>query len=227
MSTIICIIGAKGGTGKTTLSHMLCYGLGLIGKRAVCVMTDDCRELPPHGSLPYVFGDGRSAQARARIISTLREREGWFGVIDGGANRIETDSALYQAADLVLLPFRDSQEDLRVVCRDLQRLPRAFALPAQWPSNPWQYKAALRLLESMPAELQHRTLAPVFAVSSSKLLLQTPQPVSMPTPVNKVCRAFAQYTLQVLAHGAEPLRTSHTAIGASRRLESLVAAREA
>jgi len=227
MSAIISIIGAKGGTGKTTLSHLLCHGLGLLGKRAVCVMTDDCRETPPHGSQPYVFADGRSPQARAQIIATLRERSGWFGVIDGGANRIETDSSLYQAADLVLLPFRDSQEDLRVMYRDLQRLPRALALPSQWPSNPWQYQAALRLLESVPAEFQNRILAPVFAVSSSKLLLQTPQPESLPTPVNKLSRAFAQYTLQLLEHGVASLSAPQTALGASRRMQNLIDTREA
>src|SRR5262245_42515661 len=31
MADIICIIGNKGGTGKTTLSHMLCQGMGLLG----------------------------------------------------------------------------------------------------------------------------------------------------------------------------------------------------
>ena len=40
MSRIICIIGNKGGTGKTTLSHMLCQGFGLLGQRSACVLTD-------------------------------------------------------------------------------------------------------------------------------------------------------------------------------------------
>jgi hypothetical protein len=175
--------------------------------------------------LPYVFADGRSPQARTQIIATLRGRANWIGVIDGGANRVDTDSALYQAADLVLLPFRDSQEDLRVVCRDLQRLPRALALPSQWPSNPWQYKAAQRLLESVPAEFQNKILAPVFAVSSSKLLLQTPLPDSLPTPVNKVSRAFARYVLQILEHGAASF--SAPVPSTSLHMEKLVNTREA
>ena len=44
MAEIICVIGNKGGTGKTTLSHMLCQGLGLLGQRAACVLTDTSRE---------------------------------------------------------------------------------------------------------------------------------------------------------------------------------------
>lgn len=226
MSAIVSILGAKGGTGKTTVSHMLCYGLGLIGERAVCVMTDDCREPPPAGALPYVFADGRQEAARQKIIATLRGREGWIGVIDGGANRVDVDSMLYQASDLVLLPFRDSQEDLRVVLRDLARLPRALALPSQWPTNPWQYKSALKLLESIPAEFQHRVLTPVFAISSSKLLLQMPPPESFPTPVNNACRAIARYALRILEHGSPVLPASETALGASARLRSVVAERE-
>ncbi len=225
MSAIISFVGSKGGTGKTTLSHMLCFGLGLLGQRAVCVMTDEGREPPPHGALPYVFADGRSPAARAQILATLRQREGWIGVIDGGANRIETDAALYRDSDLVLLPFRDSQEDLRVLCQDLRRLPHALGLPAQWPSNPWQYQAALRLLEGVPADLQRRILPPVFAVSSSKLLLQQPQPDTLPTPIRKVSRAFAQQVMQILAHDETALEPVHTAMGATRRLAAMVASR--
>ena len=68
----------------------------------------------PSGSLPYVFADGRDAAAREKIIATLRGREGWIGVFDGGANSLATDDMLYRVSDLVLVPFRDSQEDLRV-----------------------------------------------------------------------------------------------------------------
>ncbi|MDP5238289.1 ParA family protein [Uliginosibacterium sp. 31-16] len=227
MAEIICLIGTKGGSGKTTLSHMLCYGLGLLGRNAACVMTDICRQPPPHGALPYVFADGRTEQARAKIISALRARNDWIGVIDGGANRMETDSALYAESDLVLLPFRDSQEDLRVVCSDLARLPRAYALPSQWPTNPWQYKASLRLLESIPEEFRGRILAPVFSISSSKLLLQTQPAGEFPTPLNNTCRAVARYLLGVLENGASALPAAQTAIGASVRIQRVLATREA
>lgn len=222
MSSIISIIGAKGGTGKTTLTHMLCYGLGLIGERAVCVMTDMGREPPPSGSLPYVFADGRDAAAREKIIATLRGREGWIGVFDGGANSLATDDMLYRVSDLVLVPFRDSQEDLRVAIRDLERLPKALALPSQWPTNRWQFQTAQRLLESVPRHLQNRVLAPVFALSSSKQLLQSPLPESFPTPVNNACRAIARYTLRVLEHGYDSLSQSETALAASQRVQRLL-----
>ncbi|KAF7597798.1 MAG: hypothetical protein CGU28_16565 [Candidatus Dactylopiibacterium carminicum] len=222
MSAIISLIGSKGGTGKTTLAHLLCFGLGLMGRKAVCVLTDPGRLPPPHGALPYVSADGRDAQARQRILTTLRSREGWVGVVDGGANRLATDMEMYRLSDLVLLPFRDSQEDLRVVCEDLKRLPNALALPTQWPSNPWQFGAAQRLLETVPAELQGRVLAPVFALSCSKQLLQHPQPSVVPTSLRKLSQAFAFQMLGLLEADRTRLNAAQTALGASRRLEDMM-----
>ena len=40
MNRLICIIGNKGGTGKTSITHMLCHGLGLLGMRSIAVLTD-------------------------------------------------------------------------------------------------------------------------------------------------------------------------------------------
>lgn len=223
---VISILGSKGGCGKTTLSHMLCYGLGLLGHRAAFVMTDIGREPPPQGKLPYVHADARNADAREKIISALKSREGWIGVVDGGANRPTVDLDVCRLSDLVLLPFRDSQEDLRVVCRDLERLPSALALPSQWPTNPWQYKASIRLLESFPEHLRHRVLAPVFAISASKLLLQDEPAERLPTSLNNACRAVARYFLAILEHGPEAVPAEQTALAAARRIERIVAARE-
>jgi chromosome partitioning protein len=226
MAQIISLLGVKGGSGKTTLSHMLCYGMGLIGRRAACIMTDIGREPPPHGTLPYVFADGRSESARQQIIATVRARPDRIGIIDGGANRIETDSSIYAQSDLILLPFRDSHEDLRVICQDLERLPRAYALPSQWPTNPWQYKASLKVIEAIPEEFRGRVLAPVFSISSSKLLLSFQASDSLPTPLNHACRAIARYVLHILEHGTENIPPEQTAIGASHRIQRIIAARE-
>jgi hypothetical protein len=52
------------------------------------------------------------------------------------------DVELAGLADLVLLPFRDSHEDLRTVAADLARFPQARALPSQWPTNFWAQDTA-------------------------------------------------------------------------------------
>lgn len=198
MSRIICIIGNKGGTGKTTLSHMLCQGLGLLGQRSACVLTDTSREpLSPDGRR-YITADARTPAALQKVVGKLRTMEGWIGVIDGGGNRTEMDRKLYALSDIVLLPFRESHEDIRTVVRDLEMFPRAYAVPTQWPTNAWQRDAADRTVALLMGAHRHRILRPVNALSSSKLLLQKQVPEQLPTPLANACRAVARQVLEVL-----------------------------
>ncbi|MDQ8023923.1 MAG: hypothetical protein REI94_18935 [Moraxellaceae bacterium] len=203
MSVIICIIGTKGGSGKTTMSHLLCHGLTLLGRRAACVMTDEYREPLRPESRRYVLADARSPEAREKVIEKLRDLRGWVGVLDGGANRTETDISLYDMSDVVLLPFRDSAEDLRIVMHDLELFPRAYALPSQWPRNKWAQDAANRLIETMPADMRARILPPVWAISSSKLLLQTQPPEALPTPLNNAARSLARQIMDLVEEDDE------------------------
>jgi len=198
MADIICVIGNKGGTGKTTLSHMLCQGMGLLGQRSVCVLTDTHREpLAPNGRR-YLVADARSREALARVVDKIRSLNAWMGVIDGGGNRTEIDRKLYGLADLVLLPFRDSQEDIRTVIRDLEMFPRAYALPMQWPTNAWAREAAEKLVHEMLGPYHDRILEPVFALGASKVLLQKHIPPMLPTPLANACRSAAHQVLDLL-----------------------------
>ena len=198
MADIICVIGNKGGTGKTTLSHMLCQGLGLSGKRAVCVLTDTEREpLDPAGRR-YLTADARTREALAKVVDKIRSLRAWLGVIDGGGNRTEMDRKLYGLADLVLLPFRDSHEDIRTVTRDLELFPRAYAVPTQWPTNSWQRESAEKTVADHLAPYRDRILQPVWALSASKLLLQRQVPAALPTPLANASRSIAHQVLDLL-----------------------------
>ena len=198
MADIICVIGNKGGTGKTTLSHMLCQGMGLLGQRSVCVLTDTHREpLDPDGRR-YLVADARSREALAKVTDKIRSLKAWMGVIDGGGNRSEMDRRLYGLADLVLLPFRDSHEDIRTVVRDLEQFPRAYAMPTQWPTNAWQREVAEKAVVDMLAPFRDRILDPVFSLSATKQLLQSRLPETLPTPLANACRAAAHQVLELL-----------------------------
>jgi len=198
MADIICVIGNKGGTGKTTLSHMLCQGLGLLGQRSVCVLTDTYREPLDPKERRYLVADARSREALAKVTDKIRSLHAWMGIIDGGGNRTEMDRRLYGVADLVLLPFRDSHEDIRTVVRDLEMFPRAYAIPTQWPTNAWQREAAEKTVSEMLAPYADRILGPVATLSASKLLLQKQLPTPLPTPLNNACRAVAHQVLDLL-----------------------------
>ena len=198
MADIICVIGNKGGTGKTTLSHMLSHGLGLLGQRSVCVLTDTYREpLDPAGRR-YLVADARSREALGKVTDKIRSLKAWLGVIDGGGNRTEMDRRLYGLADLVLLPFRDSHEDIRTVIRDLEMFPRAYAIPTQWPTNAWQKEAAEKTVQEMLAPFHDRILDPVYALSASKVLLQKQLPAPLPSALNNASRGVARQVLDLL-----------------------------
>lgn len=198
MADIICVIGNKGGSGKTTLSHMLCQGLGLVGHRSVCVLTDTYREPLDPTHRRYLTADARSGEALAKVVGKVRSLKAWLGVIDGGGNRTEMDRKLYGLADLVLVPFRDSHEDMRTVIRDLEQFPRAYAVPMQWPTNAWQRETADKSVREYLGPYQDRILDPVFALSASKLLLQKQAPVSLPTQLANSCRGVAHQVLDLL-----------------------------
>lgn len=198
MADIICVIGNKGGTGKTTLSHMLCQGFGLLGQRSVCVLTDTFREpLDPQGRR-YLVADARSREALAKVVDKIRSLKAWMGVIDGGGNRTEMDRRLYGVADLVLLPFRDSHEDIRTVIRDLEMFPRAYAIPTQWPTNPWQKEAAQRTVAELLAPYHDRILDPVHTLSASKLLLEKHLDAALPSNLSNTCRGVARQVAELL-----------------------------
>lgn len=198
MAKIICLIGNKGGTGKTTLSHMLCQGLGLLGRRAACVLTDVSREpLTPDGRR-YITADARNTDALGKVIEKLRGLDEWIGVVDGAGNRSDLDRRLESLCDIVLLPFRESHEDMRTVMKDLDAFPRAYAVPSQWPANQWQRDAADRGVLLLMSAYRDRLLKPVPALSSSKLLLQKHVPEQMPSPLSRACRNFAREVMDVL-----------------------------
>jgi chromosome partitioning protein len=198
MGKIICVIGNKGGTGKTTLSHMLAHGLGLFGMRAVAVLTDELRDKLSKVNRTYLPFDARSPDQLAVAAVRLRATEGWIGVIDGGGNRPDIDRKLAALSDLVLLPFRDSHEDMRTVSRDLECFPQAWALPSQWPTNPWAAAVASRSIDSQMAIHKDRILAPVFALSASKQLLMDEAPPSLPRNLNNAAREIALQALELI-----------------------------
>lgn len=199
MNRLICIIGNKGGTGKTSITHMLCHGLGLIGRKSIAVLTDPYREPLSREGRHYTPLDGRSPEQLEKIVAKLETMPEWYGVIDGTANHPEMDKRLYEMCDLVLLPFRDSHEDIRTVRHDLDDFPKALGVPSQWPTNPWQQLAAERTLDELMQSYRPRLLEPVYAVSSSKLLLHTQIPHELPTALNNVSRNLAWQVLERIA----------------------------
>lgn len=198
MNKLISVIGNKGGTGKTSITHMLCHGFGLLGMRSIAILTDPMREPLFRADRGYTPLDGRTPDQLEKILAKLESMPEWIGVIDGGANRPEVDKQLYETAKLTLIPFRDSHEDIRTVRIDLENYPAAYGIPSQWPTNPWQQMAAEHTLDKLMQDYRPRLLDPVYTVSSSKLLLETQIPHELPTVLNNVCRGLAKQAIEYL-----------------------------
>jgi chromosome partitioning protein len=187
VTNIVYVGGSKGGTGKTTTSHLACLGAILRNQPAAYVLTDPTRKVRGEGR-PYGVLDGRMPDALAHILSAARTTlNGWL-FIDGGGNRPAFDLEIAAEASLCLLPFGASEEDLDTVADDLQRLPNSIAWPTAWPTNPFAEKAAQFYVDGLAKAFPLRVIdRPIpFVNSVSELLAAS---LSSPsTPVRQVSR---------------------------------------
>ncbi|KPX70342.1 hypothetical protein [Pseudomonas syringae group genomosp. 3] len=191
MSNLIFIGGQKGGTTKTTTAHLMSLGAILRGQPAAYVLTDPHRLLKPEGR-PYGVMDGRDGAELAKIITaSSNTKNGWL-IIDGGGNRPELDRAISEQAQLTILPFRGSEEDLETISRDLASMPNAIALPSAWPTNKHAQEAAQKFIDALEQVYPGRVVkTPIYFVNSALELLG--QRLDSPsTPVrNAARRAFS------------------------------------
>jgi len=132
---IVGIFGSKGGTGKSTLSHLLAYGTTLQGEAALVVHTDD-REPEAHQDRPYHYFDGRDPDQLYGVLKKAKSTEHGLCVLDGAGNRPGVAETLAKAADLVLIPCGIGGQDAPIALVDLERLPTAYLIINHWPSSP-------------------------------------------------------------------------------------------
>jgi hypothetical protein len=137
---------------------------------------------------PYGVLDGREPQTLANILNASRAGLGGWTIIDGGGNRPAFDEEVAAAADLCILPFRPSEEDLDTVADDLRRIPNAVSWPTAWPTNPYAARAATFLIEGLVKAFPLRVISPPipFVNSVSDLLSASLDAPS--TPVRQLAR---------------------------------------
>jgi chromosome partitioning protein len=171
MSRIVYVGGQKGGSSKTCTAHLLCLGAILARQPADYVLTDPNRQLKEEGR-PYGVIDGRDPLKLAQVIAASQSvKNGWL-IIDGGGNRPAFDAEMAKEAQLLLLPFRDSEEDLDAVSLDLKAIPRALAWPSAWPTNVKAKGTAQALIDALSMAFPERVIQePLYFVNSAKELL--------------------------------------------------------
>ena len=175
-------LAKKAASTKTASSHLLCLGAYLHGIPAAYVLTDPTRKVRGEGR-PYAVLDGRFPEQLALIFSSSTSNlNGWL-VIDGGGNRPEFDIEVAKHADLTIIPFRASEEDIDTVAQSLTEIPNALAWPSAWPTNAFAINTAQYLVDALGKAFPQRVINPAipFVNSISDLLSS-----SLTTPSSSV-----------------------------------------
>lgn len=173
--------GSKGGVGKSLTSHSACLGAILSNQAAAYVLTDPGREIRDKGR-PYDVLDGRRPEDLANILRASESTsDGWL-IIDGGGNRPAFDLEIAKEADLCILPYRPSHEDMDTVCRDMERIPNALAWPTAWPTNIFAIPSAQSFINRLSKKFPSRVITkPIpFVNSASDLLAESLDAPSQP-----------------------------------------------
>lgn len=193
MAKTIVIAGDKGGSGKTTTSHAIAHGLAMYGVHAFHISTDPRREILPAQARRYATLDGRDPKALGAILDRLSEIGQGVALIDGGGGRPDVDRVLSRAADLTILPFMQSQTDLRVVRADMDRLSDAVGLPNRWPTQKWAREVADRELREELESYLGRVMSPIPEINGYVSLLRE---TGAAPRINPPCKQLAMRVLE-------------------------------
>jgi hypothetical protein len=133
---VISILGKKGGSGKTLLSHYLAHGLASgLGVETVVLQTDVRTERPVEmvDTREYIIQSIKNESFDKDwefILKTYVKLEQRTPspalIIDGGANRSSLDLKLALLSDVVFIPTGFSKEDIAVAEADFWALSRAI-----------------------------------------------------------------------------------------------------
>jgi chromosome partitioning protein len=193
MAKFVATAGNKGGTGKSTLAHLIGHGAGSLPHPIDCVViTTDEDDEPVTGQRRYLPIDGRDLSKLGPLLTELDQNDRLLIILDGAAARPEIDQLVQTVADLVLLPYGPSTQEVQRVLKDLERLPEAVALPNRWPTHADVKERAGRFLELVP---QSRRLPPIPQLSRTDELLDPTGYARVSTPLS---RKAQQVTLEIL-----------------------------
>jgi hypothetical protein len=188
MARIIVCAGNKGGAGKSLVSHAIAHGLALHGVSVFHISTDIGRQILSADTRRYATLDGRQPKQLGQLVDKLATMEQAVAIIDGGGNRPEVDRVLSSVADLTILPFMQSQTDLRVVRADLDRLPEAVGMPNRWPPQKWARDAADRELKAELGPYISRLMSRLPEINALSTLLRDEGPSPK---ISNDCRTLA------------------------------------
>jgi hypothetical protein len=149
---VISVLGRKGGSGKTLVSHFISLGFGSIGFDTVMLQTDVRCGRPTEriDNRPYwltsIVGDPEKDKKIMREAYVRTERiPNSVLVVDGGANRRAVDYFIAETSHIILIPVGCSEEDIAVAESDYDDLsehlikkgkkPSIYYILNRWPGD--------------------------------------------------------------------------------------------
>lgn len=128
---VISVLGRKGGTGKSLISHLLARGVALCGGHATMMMTDVRTRKPSEHAQNRNYemaspptDESRFGEYLIQVLQRTEGREKGFFIIDGGANRRSYDLAVAFLSGIVLIPTGSGGEEMDVAEADYAELKR-------------------------------------------------------------------------------------------------------
>jgi len=186
---IIAFFGRKGGSGKSTLSHLTAYGAAFRGVPALVIHTDD-REVETHINRPYHYQDGRDEKKLIKLLEYAKSTSDGICIIDGAGNRPKLDAILIKVADLVLIPCGVGGQDAKLALDDLKRLKNSKIILNHWPSkNHPRRKKAEQYINKIP---KNKIFARVGDSQGVDRLTEDDESEfqTLPTRINKFARSL-------------------------------------
>lgn len=116
----VAIVSSKGGTGKTSLAHLLALGAAWKNIPSYLMHTDNRDPITVQGR-PYLYYDARTPETLAALVQAAINQHG-LCIIDGGGNRPDFDNWIAQYVDLVLIPVTPDQEATKLAQADRKRM---------------------------------------------------------------------------------------------------------
>jgi len=129
----VALASSKGGTGKTSLSHLLALGAAWNNIPSYLMHTDNREPIRVQGR-PYLYYDARTPETLAALVESAVNQDG-LCIIDGGGNRPDFDNWIAGAVDMVLIPVSPDQESTALAISDRERMLTAGATDCRYILN--------------------------------------------------------------------------------------------
>lgn len=203
---VISMLGSKGGTGKTTLSHMLAHGLARLGFMAVVAHTDtDRRSILPDEHRAFRIMDASDKESLDRVIKWYSDIElprDAIVIFDGGGSRSVADKYFIKLSHLALIPFQSYEVSAEKALDNFREYQDDDAdgvirlLPNDWPTNALELQKVEKIFAPLLEPIQSRVMKPVPHSPAIRDFVSKDIKQVLPSGFNSVCRALAVQALE-------------------------------